>query len=80
MQECENHADIMQMMQTDESWWKTSQTSYANDHTNQSHKSIAQINCTRWDDVMTKNGKSWAMLLDVPEQLRCLWQHLRLLI
>ena len=54
MQECENHGDDMQMRQTDESWWMMSQTS----HVKQSHKSIAQINWTRWDDIMTKNGKS----------------------
>ena len=27
-----------------------------NDHTNQSHKRIAQNDCTRQDDVMSKNG------------------------
>ena len=46
------HADDVPMRQTDESWWMTSQMSQ------QSHKSITQINDTRWDDVMTKNGKS----------------------
>ena len=40
MQECENHADDVQMRQTDESWWMTSQMS----HTKQSQKSIAQLN------------------------------------
>ena len=29
---------------------------------------------------MIKNGKSQMTHLDVPEQLRCLWRHLRLLI
>ena len=52
MQEHENCVDDMQMMQTDESWWMMSQTS----HTKQSHQSIVQINHTRWDDIMTKNG------------------------
>ena len=36
----ENHADDMQMRQTDKSWWMMSQTS----HTKQSHKSVAQLN------------------------------------
>ena len=40
MQECENHVYDVQMRQTDESWWMTSQMS----HTKQSHKSIAQLN------------------------------------
>ena len=66
MWEHEKHADDMQMRQTDE--------------LQQSHKSIAQINCTRWDYVMIKNGQSQTMLLHVPEQLRCLWRHLRQLI
>ena len=75
LQEHENCMDDMQMKQTDESWWMMSQTSQAE----QSHKSITQIICTRRDDIMTKNGKSQTMLLDDPEQLRCLWRHLRLL-
>ena len=33
--------------------WMMSQMS----HTKQSHKSITHINHTRWNDVMTKNGK-----------------------
>ena len=37
-----NHADDMQTMQTDKSWWMTSQMS----HEKQSHKSLAQITCT----------------------------------
>ena len=36
------------------------------DVTNESGKTITQINCTRWDDVMTKNGKSQTTLLGVP--------------
>ena len=40
MWEHENHADDMQMRQTDESQWMMSQTS----HTKQLHKSITQLN------------------------------------
>ena len=71
-----NHADNMQTRQTDELQWMTSQMS----HTKQLYKSVAQINHTRREDVTAENGKSWTVLLDVPEQLRCLWRHLRLLI
>ena len=74
MQECE--VDNVQTTQTDELCWMTSQMS----HAKQLHKSIAQINHTIWDNIMTKNGKSQTMLLDVPEQLKCLWRPLRLLI
>ena len=52
MWEHENCVDDMQMRQTDELWWMMSQMR----HTKWSHKSIAQINHTRLDDVMTKNG------------------------
>ena len=76
MWEYENHVNDMQTRQTDELLWMMSQMSYAK----QSQKSIAQINCKRWDNIMTKNGKSQMMLMDVPEQLRYLWRHLRLLI
>ena len=41
-QECENHADNMQMGQTDKLWWMMSQMS----HANQSHKSITQDRMT----------------------------------
>ena len=44
--------DNMQMMRTDELQMMTSHGSC----TNQSHKSIAQTNCTKQDDVMSKNG------------------------
>ena len=40
MWEHENHVDDVQMRQTDESWWMTSQMS----HTKQLHKSITQLN------------------------------------
>ena len=42
----------MQMMRTDESQMMTSHGS----HTSQSHKSIAQTNRTKQDDIMSKNG------------------------
>ena len=76
MHEHENHVNDVQTRWTDESWWIMSQMSCAK----QSPKSITQINCTRWDDIMSKNGKSLMTLIDVPEQLRCLWRKLRLLI
>ena len=44
--------DNVQMMQTDESQMMTSHGS----RTSQSHKSITQTNCTKQDDVMSKNG------------------------
>ena len=44
--------DDMQTMGTDESQMMTSRGSC----TNQSHKSIAQTNCTKQDDVTSKNG------------------------
>ena len=58
------------------------------ENTNESHKTNAQINHTneshemghRCDDIMTKIGKSQMMLSDAPEQLRCLFRHLKLLI
>ena len=53
MWECENCADDVQMRQTDELQWMTSQTSHT---TRQSHKSIAELNHIGSDDVMTKNG------------------------
>ena len=56
MWECENHVDTVQMKQTDKLQWMMSQMSCAKQITNQSHKFITQINHTRWDDVMTKNG------------------------
>ena len=46
------HVDDMKTTQTDESQMMTSHRS----HTNQSHKSIAQMNCTKQDDVMSRNG------------------------
>ena len=42
MWEHDNCVGNVQMRQTDESWWITSQMS----HTTQSHKSIAQLNHT----------------------------------
>ena len=54
MQEHEHHVDDMQMRKTDESCWKMSQMS----HAKQLHKSNAQINHTKWDDIMIKNGQS----------------------
>ena len=52
MQEHENHADDMQMRQTDELQWMKSQMS----HRQQLYKSIAQLNHTGYDDIMIKNG------------------------
>ena len=46
------HVDDMQMMQTDELQMMMS----CGSHTNQSHKSIAQTNHTKQDDIMSKNG------------------------
>ena len=45
-------ADDVQTMQTDESQMMMSRGS----HTNQSYKSITQTNCTKQDDIMSKNG------------------------
>ena len=44
--------DNGQMTQTDESQMMTSHWS----HTSQSHKQIAQTNCTKQDDNTSKNG------------------------
>ena len=44
--------DDGQMTRTDESQMMTSHWS----HTSQSHKQIAQTNCTKQDDIMSKNG------------------------
>ena len=44
MWECENHADDVQMRQTDELLWMMSQSS----HTKQLHKSVAQMNHMGW--------------------------------
>ena len=72
MQECEKpcgqHAD------------KADRQVAVDDVTNESWKTITQINHTRWDNVTIKNGKSQMTLLDVPELLRCLWRHMRLSI
>ena len=46
------HVNDMQTMQTDELQMMMSHGS----HTSQSHKSIAQMNCTKQDDVTSKNG------------------------
>ena len=46
------HVDDVQMTWTDESQMMTSWQC----HTSQSHKSIAQTNCTKQDDVMSRNG------------------------
>ena len=46
------HVNNMQMMQTDVSQMMMSHGS----HTSQSHKSIAQMNRTKQDDIMSKNG------------------------
>ena len=46
------HVDNVQMTQTDESQMMTSCGSC----TSRSHKSIAQTNCTKQDDIMSKNG------------------------
>ena len=46
------HVDDMQMTWTDKSPMMMSRGS----HTSQSHKSIAQMNCTKQDDVTSKNG------------------------
>ena len=59
MEEHENHAGDVQMRQTDESQWMMSQMSHTKQlHKSicrkQLHKSIAQINHTRLDDIMTK--------------------------
>ena len=47
-----NHVDDGQMTWTDESQMMTSRWSC----TSQSHKQIAQTNCTKQDDVTSKNG------------------------
>ena len=47
-----NCADDGQTRQTDESQLMTSRWG----RTSQSHKRIAQTNCTKQDDVMSKNG------------------------
>ena len=47
-----NHVDNGQMTQTDESLKMMSRQG----HTSQSHKRIAQMNHTKQDDVMSKNG------------------------
>ena len=47
-----NRVDDGQMRQTDESQLMTSHRG----RTSQSHKQIAQMNCTKQDDVMSKNG------------------------
>ena len=44
--------DDMQMTWTDESQMMTS----CGSRTSQSHKSIAQMNCTKQDDIMSRNG------------------------
>ena len=46
------HVDDGQTTWTDESQMMTSRWS----HTSQSHKRIAQTNCTKHDDVLSKNG------------------------
>ena len=46
------HVNDTQAMRTDESQMMTSHGS----RQSQSHKSIAQTNCTKQDDVMSKNG------------------------
>ena len=46
------HVDNVQMIRTDESQMRTSRQS----HTSQLHKRIAQTNCTKQDDIMSKNG------------------------
>ena len=46
------HVDDVQTMRTAESQMMTS----CGSHTSQSHKSIAQTNRTKQDDVMSKNG------------------------
>ena len=47
-----NHVNDGQMRQTDESQMMTS----CRGCTSQSHKRITQTNCTKQDDVMSKNG------------------------
>ena len=46
------HVDDGQMTQTDESQMMMSHQS----RTSQSHKRITQTNCTKQDDIMSKNG------------------------
>ena len=46
------HVDDRQMRQTDELQMMTSRWS----RTSQSHKRITQTNCTKQDDIMSKNG------------------------
>ena len=54
-----SRVDDVQTMWTDELQMMTS----CGSHINQSHKSIAQMNCTKQDDVMSKNGND----------KRCFW-------
>ena len=46
------HVDNVQMIWTDELQMMTSRQS----HTSQLHKRIAQTNCTKQDDITSKNG------------------------
>ena len=46
MWEHENHADDVQMSQTDKSWWMMSQRVTQNNCTDQSHKLITQDGMT----------------------------------
>ena len=48
------HVDDVHMTQTDESQMMTS----CGSHTSRSHKSIAQTNCTKQDDIMSRNGNT----------------------
>ena len=50
------HVDDMQMTWTDKSQMMTSRRSPQVDHTNQSHKRIAQNNHIKQDDVTSQNG------------------------
>ena len=67
------HVNDMQMITSwvavDDVTWKPHKMITQINHTNESHKTIAQGKM-----MHVQEWKQWMMLSDAPEQLRCIWR------